>query len=88
MPETHCHRVWQSPRLSGDEHTLGRFRRTWLIVAKFVSLHADTDNLSLVDVQPLRYRRVQQFVSRGCLRARKPEICALVGVARAQTQRE
>lgn len=61
---TYGHRVWQTPRLylSTDEATLGRFWRTRLVVAEFVSLHTHAHDLALVDVQALRFGRIEQFV--------------------------
>ena len=61
--------------------TLGRFRRARLIVAELVSLHSYAHDLALVDVQPLGFGGIEQFVRRGCLGARKPEVCAFVGIA-------
>jgi len=80
--ETYSHRVWYTSSLSTDEDALGRFGGTRLIVAKFVPLYTYAHDLALVYVQALRLGRIEQFVSRGCLGARKPEICAFVGVAR------
>jgi hypothetical protein len=73
-------RVWHAPSLSADVDPLGRFRRARLVVAEFVPLHPYAHDLTLVDVQPLGFGRIEQFVSRGCLGTRKPEICAFVGI--------
>jgi len=59
---TYGDRVWYTPSWSADVDTLGRFRRARLIVAEFVSLHPYAHDLALVDVQPLGFGRIEQFV--------------------------
>jgi hypothetical protein len=49
--------------MSTNEDTLGRFWWLWFIITKFVSLHEYVHNPALVDVQALRFGRVDQFVS-------------------------
>jgi hypothetical protein len=78
---TYSDRVRQTPSLSTDEDALSRLWRARLIIAKLVSLHAHAQDLALIDVQALGFGSVEQFVSRSCFGARKPEIRAFVGIA-------